>query len=79
MKLYKLKSEQKESIRKVLTAIILSEDLAPYPKRDVELIDTCVQLLLELDDITKQVNKAARKSKRKVMKEIGNIVKIKPK
>jgi len=78
LKLHKLKNDLKESIRKVLKAVIITEQLTPYTNRDVDLIDVCVQLLLELDNETKKVEREARKSKKDFDKKLKKILENKP-
>lgn len=79
MKLHKLKNDPKESIRKVLKAVMITEQLTPYTNRDVDLIDVCVQLLLELDNEAKMVEREARKAKKEFGKKIKKILANKPK
>lgn len=74
MKLHKLKNDPKESIRKVLKAVMITEQLTPYTNRDVDLIDVCVQLLLELDNEAKMVEREARKAKKEFGKKIKKIL-----
>ncbi len=78
MKLHKLKNDTKESIRKVLKAVIITEQLTPYSNRDVDLIDVCVQLLLELDNETRMVEREAQKAQKEFDKQFKKILANKP-
>ena len=61
-----LKKHKKEDMQKILKLIVLFEETKKWDERDIDLIDVCIALLLDMDNHQLQrVNREA-KNQRKV-------------